>query len=72
MSIMWLISLDIDLLQIMFDFLLHLVLILQNVLEFVVVVNRMFWLEQFQELILLLDDVLDMVRFEVSVYLSLG
>lgn len=72
MSIMWLISLDIDLLQIMFDLLLYLVLIFQNVLEFVVIINRMFWLEQFQEFILLLDDVLNMVWLKVSVYLSLG
>ena len=46
-SIVSMVSLDVYLLKIMFDFFLYLVLVLQNVLEFVVLVD---WLGGFEDL----------------------
>lgn len=69
---MRLILLNVDLFEVVLDFLFHLVLVLQNVLQLVVLVNWLVGLQDFQQPVLLLDDVLDLVDLEVPVDLSLA
>ena len=69
-SIVSVVSLDIYLLKIMFDFFLYLVLVLQNVLEFVVLVDWLGSFEDLEQFVLLFYDVLDLFRFEVFVDLT--
>ena len=68
---MWLIPFNVDLLQVVLDLFLNLVLIFQQVLELIVLLNWLLFLEDFQQLVLLLDDRLDLLWFEILVQFSL-
>jgi hypothetical protein len=68
---MRLIPFNVDLLQVVLDLFLNLVLIFQQVLELIVLLNWLLFLEDFQQLVLLLDDRLDLLWFEILVQFSL-
>lgn len=68
---MWLIPFNVDLLQVVLDLFLDLVLVLQQVLELIVLLNWLLFFEDFQQLVLLLDDRLDLLWFEILVQFSL-
>jgi hypothetical protein len=68
---MWLIPFNVDLLQVVLDLFLDLVLVLKQVLELIVLLNWLLFFEDFQQLVLLLDDRLDLLWFEILVQFSL-
>lgn len=68
---MWLIPFNVNLLQVVLDLFLDLVLIFQQVLELIVLLNWLLFFEDFQQLVLLLDDRLDLLWFEILVQFSL-
>jgi hypothetical protein len=68
---MWLIPFNVDLLQVVLDLFLNLVLIFQQVLELIVLLNWLLFFEDFQQLVLLLDDRFDLLWFEILVQFSL-
>ncbi len=70
-SIVRLISLNVNLFQVVLDFLFHFILILQDVLKLIVLLNRLFRLQNLQQFVLFLYDALNLGRLKVFVYLSL-
>lgn len=72
LSIMRLIPLDVDLFEIVFDFLLHFILIFKNVFQLIVFIHRLLRFKDLKQFVLLFYDILNLFGFEIFVYFSLG